>query len=48
MYFAHPEATYFAVNRVDEGQVMDLAQRRGCARREVEYWLASVIDYDPN
>ena len=48
MYFAHPDATYFAVNRVDEGQVMDLAQRRGCARREVEYWLASVIDYDPN
>lgn len=48
MYFAHPEATYFSVNRVDEGQVMDLAQRRGCARREVEYWLASIIDYDPN
>ena len=48
MYFAHPEATYFAVNRVDEGQVMDLAKRRGCPRREVEYWLASVIDYDPN
>ena len=48
MYFAHPEATYFAVNRVDEGQVMDIAKRRGCARREVEYWLASIIDYDPN
>ena len=30
------------------GQVMDLAQRKRIPRREVEYWLASIIDYDPN
>lgn len=48
LYFGHPEATYFGVNRIDEGQVMDLAQRKRIPRREVEYWLASIIDYDPN
>jgi 5-methyltetrahydrofolate--homocysteine methyltransferase len=48
LYFGHPEAIYFGVNRIDEGQVMDLAQRKQIPRREVEYWLASIIDYDPN
>ena len=48
LYFGHPEATYFSINRIDEGQVMDLAQRKRMPRREVEYWLASIIDYDPN
>ena len=48
LYFGHPEAKYFGINRIDEGQVMDLAQRKRIPRREVEYWLASIIDYDPN
>jgi 5-methyltetrahydrofolate--homocysteine methyltransferase len=48
LYFGHPEATYFGVNRIDEGQVMDLAQRKRIPRREVEYWLASILDYDPS
>ena len=48
LYFGHPEAKYFGINRIDEGQVMDLAQRKRMPRREVEYWLASIIDYDPN
>ena len=48
LYFGHPDAKYFGINRIDEGQVMDLAQRKRMPRREVEYWLASIIDYDPN
>jgi len=47
LYFAHPEARYFNVNRIDEGQVLDVAARKGMSRREVEYWLSSIIDYDP-
>lgn len=48
LYLAHPEAHYFAINRVDESQVMDIARRKGTSRRDVEYWLASIIDYDPD
>ena len=47
IYLAHPEAHYFAINRVDETQVMDIARRKGVSRRDAEYWLASIIDYDP-
>ena len=48
LYLAHPKAHYFAINRVDESQVMDIARRKGTSRRDVEYWLASIIDYDPD
>jgi 5-methyltetrahydrofolate--homocysteine methyltransferase len=48
LYLAHPEAHYFAINRVDETQVMDISRRKGTSRKEVEYWLASIIDYDPD
>ena len=48
LYFAHPEAHYFNINRIDEGQVMDVAARNNMSRREVEYWLSTIIDYDPD
>ena len=48
LYLAHPEAHYFAINRVDESQVMDISRRKGTSRKDVEYWLASIIDYDPD
>jgi len=47
LYFAHPDAHYFNINRIDEGQVMDIAARKNISRREVEYWLSTIIDYDP-
>jgi len=48
LYFAHPKAHYFNINRIDEGQVMDVAARNNMSRREIEYWLSTIIDYDPD
>jgi len=46
-YFSHPEATYFAVGRIDSDQVADYARRKGMTVAEAERWLAPVIGYDP-
>jgi 5-methyltetrahydrofolate--homocysteine methyltransferase len=45
LYFAHPQARYFAVGRVSEEQVEDYARRKGMSRREVERWLAANLAY---
>jgi 5-methyltetrahydrofolate--homocysteine methyltransferase len=45
LYFAHPQARYFAVGRVSEEQVEDYARRKGMSRREVERWLATNLAY---
>tara|TARA_R110001599_G_scaffold64023_4_gene179508 strand:- start:190803 stop:194579 length:3777 start_codon:yes stop_codon:yes gene_type:complete len=39
-YFAHPESKYFVVGKIGEDQVIDMAQRRGVAKEDVERWLA--------
>jgi 5-methyltetrahydrofolate--homocysteine methyltransferase len=39
-YFAHPESKYFSVGKIDDDQVLDMAQRRGVAKEDVERWLA--------
>jgi 5-methyltetrahydrofolate--homocysteine methyltransferase len=44
-YFSHPEATYFAVGRIDTDQVEDYARRKGMTVKEAERWLAPVIGY---
>jgi len=41
-YLAHPEARYFAVGRIGEDQLADLAAREGCALADVERRLATV------
>jgi 5-methyltetrahydrofolate--homocysteine methyltransferase len=46
-YFSHPEATYFAVGKIDSDQVADYARRKGMTIAEAERWLAPVIGYDP-
>ncbi len=46
-YFAHPEARYFAVARIDRDQVEDYARRRGVPLGEAERWLASNLAYEP-
>ncbi len=46
LYFAHPEARYFAVDRITRDQVEDYAQRKGWPVREVERWLAPNLGYD--
>jgi 5-methyltetrahydrofolate--homocysteine methyltransferase len=47
LYFAHPEAVYFAVGRIEKDQVADYAQRKGWDMRTAERWLAPILNYDP-
>jgi 5-methyltetrahydrofolate--homocysteine methyltransferase len=46
-YFSHPGSQYFVVGRVSKEQVADYARRRGVEVAQVERWLASNLDYDP-
>ena len=46
-YFAHPEAHYFGVAKVERDQVEDYAERKGMDLREVERWLAPILNYAP-
>ncbi len=45
-YFAHPDAKYFAVNKVLKDQVEDYARRKGMALEECERWLSPILGYD--
>jgi len=47
LYFAHPEARYFAVDKIDKSQVEDYARRKHLTVDEVEQWLAPNLAYDP-
>jgi 5-methyltetrahydrofolate--homocysteine methyltransferase len=47
MYFAHPEAKYFAVGRIGRDQVEDYAGRKGIPVEEAERWLRPNLAYDP-
>ncbi|MCA9934321.1 MAG: hypothetical protein KC415_10375, partial [Anaerolineales bacterium] len=45
-YFAHPEARYFGLGRIDRDQVADYAQRKGWGVATAESWLATVLGYE--
>ena len=47
LYFAHPQARYFAVDRVNRDQVEEYARRKGISLGEAERWLAPNLGYDP-
>ncbi len=47
LYFAHPEARYFGIGRVDRDQVEDYAGRMGMSVPDIERWLAPSLAYDP-
>lgn len=47
LYFAHPEARYFRVGKIDRDQVEDYARRKGMPVAEVERWLAPNLAYTP-
>jgi len=47
LYFAHPQARYFAVDRLARDQVQDYARRKGMSVVEVERWLSSNLGYEP-
>jgi 5-methyltetrahydrofolate--homocysteine methyltransferase len=46
MYFAHPQARYFAVDQVTRDQVEAYAERSGMTRQEAEKWLGPNLAYD--
>ncbi|MDJ0789408.1 MAG: methionine synthase [Myxococcota bacterium] len=48
IYFAHPDARYFTVGRIDRDQVEDYAGRKGMSVEEAERWLAPNLGYDPD
>jgi 5-methyltetrahydrofolate--homocysteine methyltransferase len=48
LYFAHPDARYFAVGKLGKDQVEDYARRKAMPVTEVERWLAPVLGYDPD
>jgi 5-methyltetrahydrofolate--homocysteine methyltransferase len=45
-YFAHPEAHYFALGKIDRDQVQDYAARKRLDARTVERWLAPNLGYE--
>jgi 5-methyltetrahydrofolate--homocysteine methyltransferase len=47
LYFAHPEARYFSVGKIDRDQVDDYCKRKGISIAEVERWLGPNLNYDP-
>ncbi len=46
-YFAHPEARYFNVGKINRDQVADYAQRKALSTQETERWLAPNLGYEP-
>jgi 5-methyltetrahydrofolate--homocysteine methyltransferase len=47
LYFAHPDARYFSLGKIDRDQVADYHQRKGLTEAEVERWLGPNLNYDP-
>jgi 5-methyltetrahydrofolate--homocysteine methyltransferase len=47
LYFAHPEARYFAIDKITREQVEDYARRKGFSLVEMERWLAPNLGYEP-
>ena len=42
-YFAHPEAQYFAVQKIARDQLEDWAMRKGMSVDEAARWLAPIL-----
>lgn len=47
LYFAHPEARYFTVDRITREQAESYARRKGMTLRETERWLSPNLGYEP-
>jgi 5-methyltetrahydrofolate--homocysteine methyltransferase len=46
-YFAHPQAEYFGLGKIDRDQALDYHQRKGMTLGEVERWLSPNLGYEP-
>ena len=45
LYFAHPDAYYFSIGKIQKDQVEDYAKRKGMSVADVERWLGRVLAY---
>jgi len=45
LYFAHPEARYFSLGKIDRDQVRDYSQRKSWSVEETERWLGPNLNY---
>jgi 5-methyltetrahydrofolate--homocysteine methyltransferase len=45
-YFAHPDARYFGIGKIDKDQVQDYAARKGMPFAEMERWLSPNLGYE--
>ena len=48
LYFGHPNARYFAVDRVTKDQIECYAKRKGIGIEEAERWLSPNLAYTPD
>ncbi len=48
LYFAHPEAKYFGVGKIERDQVLDYHLRKQMDLCTVERWLAPNLNYEPD
>ncbi len=46
-YFAHPQATYFGLGKIDRDQALDYSVRKKLPLDAVERWLGTCLNYDP-
>ena len=47
LYFAGPQAQYFAVGKITQDQVVDYAARKKMPVEEAERWLRPMLNYEP-
>ena len=47
LYFAHPQAKYFAVGKIGRDQVLDYHRRKQMDLGAVERWLGPYLNYEP-
>jgi 5-methyltetrahydrofolate--homocysteine methyltransferase len=47
LYFAHAEARYFGLGKIEKDQVQDYARRKQLPFADVERWLRPNLAYDP-
>jgi 5-methyltetrahydrofolate--homocysteine methyltransferase len=48
LYFAHPQARYFTLGKIDRDQVVDYRARKRMTTQEVERWLGPNLGYEPS
>ena len=47
-YFAHPQARYFGLGKINRDQLENYARRKGLSIQDAERWLGPSLGYDPD